>query len=155
VPRHPLRAALRLAAVRPPVVLAGLLLAAGLFGSGCSVERPVEEETFPAYVQKPINTTRPSALSAAIEVSYPLIHPAIPPTSGAIVELGGRYLLPSEARPDVRFEADWRSMVHVDEPRMYAVVALPAVGEATLTLRSNSDGFAMYAVTFGKYEAGP
>jgi len=71
-----------------------------------------------------------------------------------VVELDGRPLRPDEAGADVRFDADGRSVMRVGQARMYAIAELPAIGDHELTLRSNADGFAVYAVTFGAYEDG-
>jgi thiol-disulfide isomerase/thioredoxin len=71
-----------------------------------------------------------------------------------VVELDGRPLTEDEAGADVTFDGEGRSVLHVEEPRMYAVIELPALGEHELTLRSNSDNFAIFAVTFGAYTEG-
>jgi thiol-disulfide isomerase/thioredoxin len=71
------------------------------------------------------------------------------------VELDGRPLRREEAGADVTWDGEGRSLVRVDEPRMYALVELPEHGDHGLRLRSNAEGFSMYAVTFGAYEEGP
>ncbi len=72
-----------------------------------------------------------------------------------VVELAGRPLTTAEFGADVIYDDQGRSIIRVDEPRMYAIVELPGVGEHELKLRSNSDNFAMFAFTFGIYTEGP
>ena len=72
-----------------------------------------------------------------------------------VVEIEGRPLDADEAGADVSFDEAGRSIVVVDEPRLYAIVELPAFGEHELRLRSNSDDFAVFAFTFGAYTEGP
>jgi len=71
-----------------------------------------------------------------------------------VVELDGRPLTESEAGADIRFDEQGRSVVTVDEPRLYALVELPELGDRELKLRSNSEDFGMFAVTFGAYLEG-
>ncbi len=71
-----------------------------------------------------------------------------------IVEIDGRPLTAEEAGADVTFDDEGRSVLQVDAARMYGVIELPALGEHELTLRSNSDNFAIFAVTFGAYTEG-
>ena len=71
------------------------------------------------------------------------------------IELEGRPLAPDEAGGDVEFDGQGRSIIRVDQPRLYAIVQLPAFGERELTLRANSDDFAVFAFTFGAYLEGP
>ncbi|GMU39214.1 MAG: hypothetical protein AMXMBFR23_00800 [Chloroflexota bacterium] len=72
-----------------------------------------------------------------------------------VVEIDRRPLTPEEAGPDVTFDEAGRSVVRVDQPRMYQVVALPVLSEHELILRMDADGANMYAVTFGAYTDGP
>jgi len=76
-------------------------------------------------------------------------------TYEVVVELDGRPLDPEDAGADVTFDDDGRSIVTVDQPRMYRVVELPALGEHELVLRMDAEGANMYAVTFGAYTEGP
>ena len=71
-----------------------------------------------------------------------------------VIEIDGRPLRPGEAGADVVFDADGRSLIRVDEPRHYAIVELPEWGEHDLKLASNSDNFAIFALTFGNYLEG-
>lgn len=71
-----------------------------------------------------------------------------------IVEIDGRPLRRDEAGLDITFDAGGRSIVKVQEPRMYSLAILPALADHELKLRSNSMDFAMYALTFGIYTAG-
>ena len=70
------------------------------------------------------------------------------------IEIDGRPLRPEEAGADVVFDAEGRSLIRVDEPRHYAIVELPEWGEHELKLLSNSDNFAIFALTFGSYLEG-
>ena len=72
-----------------------------------------------------------------------------------VVELDGRPLLRDEAGADVTFDEQGRSVVRVEEPRLYRVVDLPQWGEHELRVRSDSDDLAIFAVTFGSYAEGP
>lgn len=72
-----------------------------------------------------------------------------------VVELDGRPLTRSEAGADVVIKEDGRSAIEVREARLYEIVRLPAFAERDLTLRSNSNDFAVYAFTFGSYNQGP
>ena len=72
-----------------------------------------------------------------------------------VIELDGRPLAAAEAGADVVFDSDGRSVIRVEDPRLYAIVELPAFGEHELKLRSNSDDFAIFAFTFGVYTDGP
>jgi thiol-disulfide isomerase/thioredoxin len=87
-----------------------------------------------------------------------VMRPATGEPFEVIVELDGLALLPEEAGPDVTFEAgdggERRAVVRVDEARMYRMVQLPALGDHELRLRTASDSFAMFAVTFGAYTEG-
>ncbi len=70
------------------------------------------------------------------------------------VTMDGRALRREEAGPDLEFR-DGRSFFTVDEGRMYELVALPEFGDHELRLSSNSDGFGLFAFTFGAYAQGP
>ncbi len=70
------------------------------------------------------------------------------------IEIDGRPLRPEEAGADVVFDAEGRSLIRVDEPRHYAIVELQEWGEHELKLASNSDNFAIFALTFGNYLEG-
>ena len=71
-----------------------------------------------------------------------------------VIELDGRPLTPEEAGADIEFDAEGRSIMRYDEPRLYALVELPAHGVHELVLRSDSDDFAIHAFTFGSYTEG-
>ena len=70
------------------------------------------------------------------------------------VTIDGRPLRSDEAGPDVMV-SDEGSIITVDEPRLYEVVALPDYSSHELKLSSNSKDFALFAFTFGAYEEGP
>jgi thiol-disulfide isomerase/thioredoxin len=84
-----------------------------------------------------------------------VMHPAETGAYDVYLEIDGRPLRPDEAGADVVFDERGSSLVRVDEPRMYALVRLPQAGDRELALRSNAEGFSMYAVTFGAYVEGP
>ena len=71
-----------------------------------------------------------------------------------IVEIDGRPLTAAEAGADIFFDALGRSVLVVDEPRVYAVVELPVLGDRELRLSSDSSDFSLFAVTFGAYTSG-
>jgi thiol-disulfide isomerase/thioredoxin len=70
------------------------------------------------------------------------------------VTMDGNSLKVNEAGADVIVE-DGRSYFVVDEPRMYRVVELPDFGGHELDLSAKSEGFALFAFTFGAYPEGP
>ncbi|HUS82353.1 MAG TPA: hypothetical protein VM013_03735, partial [Dehalococcoidia bacterium] len=75
-------------------------------------------------------------------VAYP------PPQPGRIDVMQDGHALPAEdAGADVRFE-DGRSVLIVDQPRMYMPVNNRAFGTHDLSLSTTSDGIALYALTF-------
>jgi len=71
-----------------------------------------------------------------------------------VVEIDGRPLTVDEAGADIVFDEFGRSVIRVAEPRVYAVVELPILGDRELRLRSTSIDFSMFAVTFGAYTSG-
>jgi len=86
----------------------------------------------------------------------PVFHPAPGDVAyDVVVTLDGFPLTSEQSGPDVTFDAEGRSIVRVDEPRMYRVLELPALGEGVLRFASNAEGFAIYSVTFGAYTEGP
>ena len=71
-----------------------------------------------------------------------------------LVTLDGEYLTDSNKGEDVVIEEDGRSLLYVDEPRMYSLIQAPSHGTYELKLSSNSPHFALFAFTFGVYESG-
>ncbi len=71
------------------------------------------------------------------------------------VEIDGRPLTVAEAGADIMFDALGNSFFSADAGRLYAIVELPMTGVHELKLRSNSDGFEVFAFTFGAYIEGP
>ena len=71
-----------------------------------------------------------------------------------LLTLDGEYLTEANKGEDVVIEEDGRSFLHVEEPRLYSVVIAPSYGTYKLKLSSDSPHFALYAFTFGVYEAG-
>lgn len=72
-----------------------------------------------------------------------------------VVEIDGRSLLPEEAGEDVVWDTAGNSVLRVGETRLYQIVELPRFGKRELTLKTNSEGMAVYTITFGVYEFGP
>ena len=71
-----------------------------------------------------------------------------------VIELDGRALSREEAGADITYDEAGRSIIVVTEPRVYAIVELSEWGDHELKLRSNSDHFAIFALTFGNYLEG-
>ena len=71
-----------------------------------------------------------------------------------LVTLDGKPLTAENKGADVVIEADGRSFLHVDGPKMYAVVEAPRYGTYDLKLSSDSPHFALFAFTFGVYQSG-
>ena len=103
-----------------------------------------ETENFEDYIALPLNARSVNAV----------IDPQIEEPFEVQVTLDGRPLTAEEAGTDLVIR-DGRSFVVVDEPRMYHLVELPAFGSHELKLSSNSEGFALFALTFGAYLEGP
>ena len=72
-----------------------------------------------------------------------------------IVELDGKPVPADGAGPDIVYDESGRSILSIDESRLYRLLELPEFGEHELVLRSNSDLFAVNAFTFGNYLEGP
>ncbi len=83
-----------------------------------------------------------------------VISPPEPESFEVYIEIDGRPLTSEEAGEDVVFDDQQRSFIRVSEPRHYAIVELDAFGQHELKLRSNSDNFAVFALTFGVYLEG-
>ena len=79
------------------------------------------------------------------------------PSAGAtvVVELDGQPLAVEQAGPDVDWDDMGRSIVRIEDPRMYRVVELPERGTHTLTISSREFGLSIYSITFGSYVEGP
>ena len=71
-----------------------------------------------------------------------------------LVTLDREFLTESNKGADVVIEADGRSFLFVDEPRMYSIIQAPVYSTYRLRLSSNSPNFAVFAFTFGVYESG-
>ncbi len=71
-----------------------------------------------------------------------------------IVELNGRPLSPEEAGADIEWNANGNSVLRVTETRLYQIVELPNFGKNALKLKTNSEGLAIYTITFGIFESG-
>jgi thiol-disulfide isomerase/thioredoxin len=64
------------------------------------------------------------------------------------VEQDGKYLTAENKGDDVVVDGTGRSMVVVNEARLYSVVKNREYGEHTLRMSTGSDGFALYSLTF-------
>ena len=71
------------------------------------------------------------------------------------VTLDGRTLTEENRGADVTFDEEGRSVVIVDEPRMFRLVETGELAPHELRLSSNSDQFSLFAYTFGFYTEGP
>ncbi|MDA1256302.1 MAG: redoxin domain-containing protein [Chloroflexi bacterium] len=71
------------------------------------------------------------------------------------VELDGGPVPVDGAGPDIEYDEAGRSLVRVDESRLYALLELPEYGQHELVIRSDSDRFAVSSFTFGNYLQGP
>jgi len=72
-----------------------------------------------------------------------------------VVELDGRPLSQDEAGADIEWDSAGNSVVRVKETRLYQIAALPEFGKHELKLTTNSEGLAVYTITFGIFEFGP
>jgi thiol-disulfide isomerase/thioredoxin len=72
-----------------------------------------------------------------------------------IVELDGKPLTRDQAGFDISWNSDDTSVVEVDDARLYQLVELPEFGKHELVLKTNSEGLAIYTVTFGVNKFGP
>ncbi|MDA1280727.1 MAG: redoxin domain-containing protein, partial [Chloroflexi bacterium] len=89
----------------------------------------------------------------ATSVNAVLGHPA---GAGDItVQLDGRPLSSAEAGSDVTWEPSGNSVVRVHEARLYQILELPEFGQHELTFTTNTEGLAVYTVTFGVFDSGP
>jgi thiol-disulfide isomerase/thioredoxin len=72
------------------------------------------------------------------------------------VTMDGEYLTEENKGQDVMIGEDGESFILVTEPRLYAIVDNPEyVQRKVLRLSSNSNGFGLFAFTFGVYQEGP
>ena len=83
-----------------------------------------------------------------------VINPSRPEPFDVYIEISGRPLKREEAGRDVTFDDKDRSLIRVEQGRMYGLVELPNFGVYVLKLISASDNFAIYAFTFGVYMSG-
>jgi len=75
--------------------------------------------------------------------------------SSLIVEIDGKPLTRGQAGSDIAWNENGTSIVEVDEARLYQLVELPEFGKHELVLKTNSEGLAIYTVTFGVNDFGP
>lgn len=83
-----------------------------------------------------------------------VINPVEPGQFDVIVEIDGRPLQQDEAGADIVFDDNGRSILRVEQARLYRFLELPQFGIREVKLRSNSDSFAVFAFTFGNYQDG-
>ncbi len=65
------------------------------------------------------------------------------------VKQDGEWVRQKDRGEDLKFTDDGKSYLEIKEPRMYRIVDNAEHGEHTLELSSTSDGFGIYAFTFG------
>ena len=70
------------------------------------------------------------------------------------VTMDGAPMPKGDAGADIQFDSDGNSFINVNGARMYNVVNLMEFGGHELKLSSNSQGFSVFAYTFGVYEGG-
>ena len=83
-----------------------------------------------------------------------VIQPQIPEPFEVYATLDDEPLTPEEAGLDILFDDDGNSYFIVDEARLYRVVEQPVFRSRVFKLSSRSEGFAMFAYTFGVYDSG-
>ena len=72
-----------------------------------------------------------------------------------IVEIDGEPVSDQQFGADVHLNAEGESVVIVSDARLYQILELPEFGKHELVLKTNSEGLAVYTVTFGVNEFGP
>jgi thiol-disulfide isomerase/thioredoxin len=72
-----------------------------------------------------------------------------------VVELDGEPVSTVQAGSDIHWDQQGRSLIEIDTARLYQIVELPEFGKHELKLITNSEGLAIYTVTFGVSEFGP
>lgn len=75
--------------------------------------------------------------------------------SEVIVEIDGQPVSEQQAGADITWTAEGESILSVRDPQLYQIIALPEFGKHELVLKTNSEGLAVYTVTFGVNEFGP
>lgn len=83
-----------------------------------------------------------------------VIQPQTADTFNVFVTLDDQPLTTEEAGSDIMFDDDGNSFFVVNEARMYRVVEQPEFRSRLLKLSSRSEGFAVFAYTFGVYDSG-
>lgn len=83
-----------------------------------------------------------------------VIQPQIPEPFRVYATLDDQPLTPEEAGLDILFDDEGNSYFIVDEARLYRVVEQPEFRSRVFKLASKSEGFAMFAYTFGVYDSG-
>lgn len=95
----------------------------------------------------------------ALKVSASSVNVVATPLNGASpeidVEMDGKPLTKDQAGSDVTFDASGRSIVKVNQSRMYNIVRLPKFGTHELKLYVKSADLAVYSFTFGANQTGP
>ena len=72
-----------------------------------------------------------------------------------LIEIDGEPLNVDQAGSDVSWDEDGNSILTVTDARLYQIVELPEFGKHELVLKTDSEGLAIYTVTFGVNEFGP
>jgi thiol-disulfide isomerase/thioredoxin len=83
-----------------------------------------------------------------------VIQPQSPEPFRVYATLDDLPLTPEEAGNDILFDDDGNTYFVVDEARLYRVVQQPSFKTRLFKLSSNSNGFAVFAYTFGVYDSG-
>lgn len=83
-----------------------------------------------------------------------VVQPQGPEPFRVYATLDDKPLTPEEAGDDIEFDEEGNSYFLVDTARMYRVVEQPEFAQRLFKLSSTSDGFAVFAYTFGIYDGG-
>lgn len=89
-----------------------------------------------------------------VEIRYhgPDCNAVIKPETGqpcdVVIRQDGQPIRKADAGDDIKYDADGRSYLHVDQPRMYAITRLAHPGAHDLALQPVSKGFGLYSFAF-------
>lgn len=121
----------------------------GIYEDGIPMARGVWKATHEAM----IHTRNAEGDYIALKYHALEVYAVIKPEGGKPVRVyvsqDGKSLPKADAGVDVRFDEGGRAYLNVDTPRMYSVVKNAKFGQHVLGLSSPSEGFGLYAYTFG------
>ena len=76
-------------------------------------------------------------------------------TIEVVVEIDGEPVSSQQAGEDIHWNTDGESVLSIGDARLYQILELPEFGKHELVLKTNSEGLAVYTMTFGVNEFGP